>query len=246
MNDRPIADTLAGMGEQPPIPAPNAQAGGADLYCLQCDYALRGLSGDPCRCPECGVLNPVEDFPVPDTFVREHLRQLKTTPMLCLVVCLFGIVLAAPILVAGFIVSRAFLLVAIIFPSLWVYGMLKFRSSCRARLGWASAFLLYQVVVLLLCTFVAGQLDGILRQWGFRNQSLAVMAVFLAGLVLNCLFLSRGLDWLGRLLDPLFKTEALHRARNELRKQKGQALMLAEASSKKMSEFDVASCGGEN
>ena len=30
----------------------------ADFYCLHCAYPLRGLPGDPIRCPECFCLNP--------------------------------------------------------------------------------------------------------------------------------------------------------------------------------------------
>ncbi|MHC4235736.1 MAG: hypothetical protein ACYSUQ_11520, partial [Planctomycetota bacterium] len=36
-----------------------------DLYCLECGYNLRGIAGDPRRCPECWYANSVADMRIP-------------------------------------------------------------------------------------------------------------------------------------------------------------------------------------
>src|SRR5262245_4320370 len=51
-----------------------------DVYCLSCGYNLRGLSGDPCRCPECAHLNPIGDLLVPAGVISRYLRALETWP----------------------------------------------------------------------------------------------------------------------------------------------------------------------
>ena len=48
------------MPDEPTSPAVSRDD--RDLYCLQCGYNLRGLSGDPRRCPECGHMNPLGDI----------------------------------------------------------------------------------------------------------------------------------------------------------------------------------------
>ena len=47
-----------------------------DLYCLTCGYNLRGLSGDPVRCPECGNLNPIGDVEIPAEIITKQLRRM--------------------------------------------------------------------------------------------------------------------------------------------------------------------------
>lgn len=45
--------------------APSSPSGpeiDTDAYCRRCTYNLRGLSGDPVRCPECGQLNTLTDL----------------------------------------------------------------------------------------------------------------------------------------------------------------------------------------
>lgn len=54
-----------------------------DLYCLECGYNLRGQSGDPRRCSECGHHNSVEDLEVPAKLIRRALRQLESGAALC-------------------------------------------------------------------------------------------------------------------------------------------------------------------
>ena len=53
-----------------------------DLYCMTCGYNLRGLSGDPVRCPECGGRNSLGVVAVPAAYIRSALRHMETAPTL--------------------------------------------------------------------------------------------------------------------------------------------------------------------
>lgn len=65
-----------------------------DLYCLECGYNLRGLSGDPVRCPECGYLNDLGTVAIPAQLITAALRNMETAPTMCVaavfVVCSLG------------------------------------------------------------------------------------------------------------------------------------------------------------
>lgn len=54
-----------------------------NLYCLTCGYNLRGLRGDPVRCPECGADNGLGDVMLPAGAIREASRNLETAPTIC-------------------------------------------------------------------------------------------------------------------------------------------------------------------
>ena len=77
--------------DQPIEPPPAPRSLDIDLYCLSCGYNLRGLSGDPINCPECGSLNPVGDVEIPAPIIAEQLRKMETSPAICLAaVLVFG------------------------------------------------------------------------------------------------------------------------------------------------------------
>ncbi|MFQ5461023.1 MAG: hypothetical protein ACE5E5_00175 [Phycisphaerae bacterium] len=62
-----------------------------DLFCLHCGYNLRGLSGDPRRCPECGRQSAVADMLIPADQIRKALRRLETGPALATSVVLISL-----------------------------------------------------------------------------------------------------------------------------------------------------------
>jgi len=69
-----------------------------DLFCLSCAYNLRGLSGDPIRCPECGTENPVELVQASAPLVLAHIRQ--TEDALVTATLFLFVLLPAPLLTA--------------------------------------------------------------------------------------------------------------------------------------------------
>ncbi|MCH7703526.1 MAG: hypothetical protein IIB61_00305 [Planctomycetes bacterium] len=54
-----------------------------NIYCLQCGYNLRGLSGDPVRCPECGEKNSLGSAAIPARHIERALRSMETAPTWC-------------------------------------------------------------------------------------------------------------------------------------------------------------------
>jgi len=116
-----------------------------DLYCLNCGYNLRGLSGDPIRCPECGHLNRLELLTLPKELVKKELNKLGYYPMYCCISAVFIAFGFIIFLTAGRIhlddwESIVVSCVILCFVSLgivgWIWGASKFRKSCQAKPGW--------------------------------------------------------------------------------------------------------------
>jgi hypothetical protein len=59
-----------------------------DLFCLDCGYNLRGLRGDPLRCPECGRLNDLGTVAIPAPLIRTALHGMETNPTWCVILSL--------------------------------------------------------------------------------------------------------------------------------------------------------------
>ena len=126
-----------------------------DLYCLHCGYNLRGLSGDPRRCPECGQFSPLGEAAVPGPFLRRSQRRLRAPPSLCVVdgfFCILGLCGVVPGLLSpqgiaetpgGFFCCCVVLL---LWAPYWVRHIREFGGSCRYAPGWIRLLLIYHVV----------------------------------------------------------------------------------------------------
>ena len=126
-----------------------------DLYCLECAYNLRGLIGDPVRCPECGHVNGVSELQIPAVSINARLRKLESSIALS---------------VAFLVLLANTLLLSLIFPPLirsvnyWAFvvfvglligcTVLRFRWSCDFNRGWGKALLQYWLVAVGLATLV--------------------------------------------------------------------------------------------
>jgi uncharacterized membrane protein len=137
-----------------------------DIYCLKCGYNLRGLSGDPRRCPECFYMNPMGDVIIPAELISVQLRRMETAPatgVLCLAILL---VASVPffVLLPEFLRNKPPngpepcccglpMLVALVG---WVTSVVKFRDSCKNRPGWPRVFLRYHLLGLAAMGVVFG------------------------------------------------------------------------------------------
>ena len=119
-----------------------------DLYCLDCGYNLRGLSGDPRRCPECGHMNPIGDMELPAELITRQLRRMETAPAVCVgMVLLFlfmmGMIGSILYISDGKIASRdeinlliCWCVFSMIGAVVWIVNVRIFRRSCLKKPGW--------------------------------------------------------------------------------------------------------------
>jgi uncharacterized membrane protein len=149
--------TLNAMSEPPPRPAIDR-----DLYCLTCGYNLRGLTGDPIRCPECGHFNPVGDAEIPAEIISRKLREMENAPAMCLGAILFGVPLQIVFwwtcLTPG---PARDLLHCMGIPAFapvlaWIGGVVKFRSSCLGKQRWVGLLARYHTYGLLTAAAMVG------------------------------------------------------------------------------------------
>jgi hypothetical protein len=171
-----------------------------DLYCLTCGYNLRGLSGDPVRCPECGNLNPIGDVEIPAEIITKQLRQMETSPALCVGAMVLGapfLLMFAAVLIAPLGGVPVELLAFTGVPALacviaWSVGLGRFRSSCLAQRGWGRMLLAYHLWGLLLVTAVVGVMT--LGVWSLSpltavSRSLNDRLIFSAAMIVLCVLI---------------------------------------------------------
>jgi hypothetical protein len=131
-----------------------------DLYCLECGYNLRGLSGDPVRCPECAFLNPIGDVEIPAPIISKQLRRMESAPAASVLVLLFMIyayVVIGAMCLGGFWEdAQCPFIAACVATVVWIGIVSHFRSSCLGRPGWLAALLRYQFVGVVLACLVLG------------------------------------------------------------------------------------------
>jgi len=136
-----------------------------DLYCLTCGYNLRGLTGDPVRCPECGNLNPIGDVEIPAPIIAAQLRRMETSPAACLAALIVGVPLhvvfwslvwtgTATHFELNGIVCEA--LPTLLATAVWYESCRRFRDSCLRKPGWGTALLMYHVYGLAVLVSTIG------------------------------------------------------------------------------------------
>jgi hypothetical protein len=231
------------MSDTSPEPGPLKAEGdpnapiAIDLYCLECGYNLRGLSGDPVRCPECGFLNPIGDVEIPAPIISKQLRRMETEPAtsvlgLLALLLLWGVWALMLYYAGGFDASITIVCPGI--PTLgalltWMVGVFRFRSSCLGRPGWLAVLLRYQFVALMLVIAIAAVFGCAL--WivdlsaGPIHASSELILYFLGGLaafLLVVLAVLRGLRpvhrWLKAPMEQLQRQVAVKLARERIRK----------------------------
>ncbi|HPD28807.1 MAG TPA: hypothetical protein PLL20_02345 [Phycisphaerae bacterium] len=179
--------------------APPGDLTDVDLYCLHCGYNLRGLSGDPRRCPECGLFSPLS--PSANMIARE-LGRMETWPTACVAAATLLVGSQACIVVA-LVNSRmplglcigCWLPLLVLLP-LWFTGMEQFRSDCLYKRGWKSVFVQYHIYGMALSILLASAAAASI--WVFhrlvrqeRSFIGAIGLVALAGIGLSVFLLAR-------------------------------------------------------
>ncbi|MEW6251050.1 MAG: hypothetical protein AB1716_10415 [Planctomycetota bacterium] len=119
-----------------------------DLFCLSCAYNLRGLSGDPVRCPECGDLNPLGDAEIPAAMVAARLRRMETAPCVCVAAALLGVCFSLPLVLLPLHPDLAVCVgvFELLMLGGWIVGVAGFRRSCAGKPGWLSILGLYHLI----------------------------------------------------------------------------------------------------
>jgi hypothetical protein len=115
-----------------------------DLYCPGCGYNLRGLEGDPIRCPECGKENRRWALEVTEAEVAKHVRYMATVlgnSAVASAACFFlGFIFLIIGVLYGACTRQLVLPLCIVGLSLVAFNLVRFRGVCRARRGWLAGF----------------------------------------------------------------------------------------------------------
>lgn len=115
-----------------------------DLYCVSCGYNLRGLTGDPICCPECGFSNAVAIMEIPAGDIRRQLKQMESAAaysLLALGVLLVSLPVSwASLRFRGAVGPHA---AALIGAALLAICLHYVRKSCGGSRGWLLALLMY-------------------------------------------------------------------------------------------------------
>ena len=133
-------------GAEASAPAGHDEGSAGSVVCIRCGYDLRGHSGDPCICPECGHQNSLADVRIPEKLIEKELRQLETTPTACIVgfgLCVTGVIFfALGTFAAGLIVGGIGSLV-------WLTCSVYFGMMCGFRHGWLAVLLWFHLASIL-------------------------------------------------------------------------------------------------
>jgi hypothetical protein len=209
-----------------------------DLHCLKCGYNLRGLSGDPVRCPECGSLNPLGEAEIPEELVTRQVRKLETPLALCALATTLGV---PPLGLLMFLVAKAgghdladvlgFCGLPVMVPvGVWMWGFISFGSACRYRHGWLEGFWAYQyagcaLAVLVMVPLVAAVLLLPADRFRFTRVSEIVAFEILIMLLFGVIFVSIATcrkpinAWVKRRIEPLIREAAVEMLRDKSRRR---------------------------
>lgn len=134
--------------------------------CLRCRYVLKGLCGDPVRCPECGQLNTLHDLR--ELFDDNGSHGEVQISQIGYVFSTGGLIL----MLAGMIIlclERLGLVFLALGGLLWSGGLWYYRASCIDRRGIWTALLRFQGFFVL----IVASLLGFATVWFFLGQLLA-------------------------------------------------------------------------
>ena len=209
-----------------------------DCECMECGYNLRGLSGEPVRCPECGHLNPVHEVQVTPEAIAWQLRRMETPLAVCALAAVVGVPMAGATIYLAVVnpptlrdgVFPCFPLSSVVSVVAWCVGLVQFRSACEYQAGWARAFWRYQVRAVLSAACVAtptlliaerlGQYGSNVHDAGRRVWiALSMMLVFAAIIIIAVRGARRLHGRLRETIEPLVRETAMRLAWENMRER---------------------------
>lgn len=208
----------------------NADESQLDLFCLECGYNLRGLSGDPRRCPECGYLNPMGDLEIPARFIRQQLRKMERSPAFCAGAVSLALGSVAVVgLMAAFIPGFELQGLLAVLPGLvslviWKPHAQEFCASCLGQPGWRRALWLYHLNSVPLCVVVMVMIAASCALPSYAGPSVRrnMDQISIFGLLSTVVVMAVGGAWAHRrirkLLEPLQREVAVRLAREQVRR----------------------------
>lgn len=225
------------MGDPPPSPTfPESRTIDFDLPCLECDYNLRGLSGDPIRCPECGFRNPVVHGRVSHVFyMKEVLKAHHLIPQGawgCLVALLGACLLVAEVFFSKWASRGPALSLLLAFIGLLILADSgrHFRQACATRDGWLRAYLLSTSLVpvryamhFTLAVAILAALGAVFGAWVRAGLPLWIRVAAPVPVVILWMIDGRVSRWVdGQVRGhvwPLVREEAARRAYDRMRRE---------------------------
>ncbi len=163
-----------------------------DLYCLHCGYNLRGLSGDPRRCPECGQLSSLSELTLPAEMITRQLQRMESAPTGCVALALLMLVaLLTSLLVlvelglsaTGFVASLFCLVMTGPLVALWRVSVDRFRSACMGKPGWSEVLFEYHLHGLGVCLILIFSFAPLLF-FGMRHHASSPWPIRISEIVL--------------------------------------------------------------
>jgi arginyl-tRNA synthetase len=134
----------------------------ADLYCLECGYNLRGLFGDPIRCPECGTRNALAELRGMDPEAQRRHWALQTA----LDLSFLGLLLFVGGAISSVLAPPCFLIIVAIAFAMLLLAEVELRRLCSPRRGWVRAMGRYLAwTTVLVLTVPALWVGGSLICW---------------------------------------------------------------------------------
>jgi hypothetical protein len=113
-----------------------------DLYCLTCGYNVRGLTGDPVRCPECGDEHELQLLRAPAWAIRVAINHMEAAPTRCVMCAAFACLsLGTALLMYGpgrgdrGLIAGA-VICAALFTAAWPFAFLAARKALAGQPGW--------------------------------------------------------------------------------------------------------------
>lgn len=205
----------------------SADCGGvnSNRYCLGCGYNLRGLSGDPIRCPECGRANSAKELDLPARTISAQLKQLETASANSVFTVLglmtYGFLIPWLIRFVGIdrIQVLAYAGGFVVLACAWVYSLRESRKSCENHPQWGGAILRYHLFGLAMivgCLVVgAGTIWFVIRSARSIYPFLAIPAAAIAIII----FVRRMYAAAVRDMHPLQRAMAVRIAAHTLAKR---------------------------